>query len=132
MKVFGTIRNLLMRLQAWALLMCLLFGSLHGVVAVVLHTPDCCVNGICPLHRSHRNDEAASECDHEHGAKSDCALKCGMPKVDLAGILPTLPEMIFTAPDAPVALMATRFEALPVNVVVPRFSFSPPDQPPRS
>ena len=120
-----------MRAQAGALLMCLLFGSLQGLAIFVSHTPDCCANGICPLHRSHSMGKALSDCDHEHG-KSDCAVKCGTSKLDLSGILPSLPEMNF--PDAIVSqkLVATRFEVSPVDVVVIQIWFSPPEQPPRA
>ena len=131
MSLFGILRKFAVRAQAGTLLMCLVFGSLQGMAVLVSHAPDCCVNGVCPVHRSHKHDDATADCDHG-GAKSDCAMKCGMPKVDLAGILPTLPEMIFPDAFASQQLVAARFEAAPLDAVVPQVSFSPPEQPPRS
>ena len=126
------VRTFAARVQAGVLLMCLVFGTVQGLVLLISHAPDCCASGVCPLHRAPKTASgASSDCDHEHG-KSDCSLKCGMPKVNLAGILPILPEIIFPAADTSQELIATRFEVSPIEIVVPQVSFSPPEQPPRS
>lgn len=124
------------RFQAMILLLALL-ASTGSVLAqsAFNSTPDCCSDGMCPMHRSQHSQSTSyskSNCGEALGSMNCCAASCsGRSEVPKAIYSPVLEAVVQDAQALP---MPQEGRGVATIVVAVRSSgFAPsPEQPPRS
>ena len=123
------------RLQAFILLLALVAGT-GSVLAQATYnpTPDCCADGMCPMHRaqhSHSTSQSKSNCGGASGAMNCCAASCSgrpeSPKMILSSVLEAVlrPTLELPVPQDIRNSVFSAFEPASTGF------FTSPEQPPR-
>jgi len=128
-------RRRALRLQAIALLVCLLAGPLRTIAAPWLPGGDeCCAAGMCKTHK-HAQGQRKAELACEHGKNtpgSDCTMKCSGTSKESAVVSPGIHETILVAEIAILEPRESRADLTSTSRTFKNQVPAPPEQPPRS